>query len=257
MANETTTPVQAATSTPAPAPAAPVPAAAPVTPASTAVATPAPAAIAAAPATPKPEEPATTVAKPEGEKKAEEPGSLLKPPAEKKADTEPGDKAKAAPAEVEVKVPEGVKVNGALVDEFKGLAKEAGLDSTNAQKVFDLGLKMQKSFVEDMDRQLEQYKVDSISSLRKEWGPQFDQNVLAAQKVIDKFGDAKLLEELNGMENAPSVMRTLAAIGRAMGEDSIAIPGARSAPAPKKGQTGNALIDSMADGLYPLMNKDS
>jgi hypothetical protein len=230
----------------------------PVVPASTAApTTPAPAAPAAAPATEAPKEPATTVAKPEGEKKAE-PESLLKPPAEKKADTEPGAQAKAAPAEVEVKVPEGVPVNGALVDEFKGLAKEAGLTSESAQKVFDLGLKMQQSLLEDQDRQLEQYKTESIATLKKEWGPHFDANVVAAQKVIDKFGDPKLLDELNGLECSPAVMRTLSAIGKALGEDTIAIPGTRSIPAAKPGKniTGNAVVDKFADDLYPSMHKD-
>jgi hypothetical protein len=105
---------------------------------------------------------------------------------------------------------------------------------------------------------LEQYKTESISSLRKEWGPQFDSNVQAAQKVINKFGDPALMSELNGLENSPSVMRTLAAIGRAMGEDSIAIPGARSAPPPqpKKSHSGDAMVDALADSLYPTMNKD-
>jgi hypothetical protein len=155
-----------------------------------------------------------------------------------------------------VKVPEGVVVNQSIVDELKTLAKSSGLTSETAQKVFDLGLKMQDSFIADLQRDVEAQKTESISQLRKEWGPEFDKNVVAAQRFVDKFGDPKLLAELNGMENSPAVMRTFAAIGRALGEDSIAMPGARSAaPAPKQVVTGNAAVDALANdaAMYPSM----
>jgi hypothetical protein len=131
------------------------------------------------------------------------------------------------------------------------------MKSETAQKVLELGLKMQESFVKDLQHSHEKFVSDSQATLRKEWGAQFDSNIVAAQKVINKFGDPKLLEELHGLENSPAVMRTLARIGKAFGEDSIAIPGAHSAPAPeqKRSNTGNALVDEIADRLYPTMSK--
>jgi hypothetical protein len=256
MATTDATPVAAVpVSTPAPAAPAAIPASTPETVAAPAAAAPA----AAAPAAP----PAASSGTPEKPAESAAPTSLLKPPAEKKEekkdDTAPGTQPKGTPAEVVVKVPEGVTVNGSIVDEFKELAQKVGLDSAKAQQVFDLGLKMQQSLVEDMGQALQKYQTDSIVQLKKEWGPQFDSNVVAAQKVIDRFGDPKLLEELAGMENSPAVMRTLAAIGRALGEDSIAIPGAHSAPPDESPKTGNSVNDKFASLAYnntPGMRKD-
>jgi hypothetical protein len=247
-----------ATSTPAPAPVvvpavaasttAP-PAAAPVVPAVPVVP------VVAAPA-PAPADPAKPVEAKKAESKTEDaPAGMLKRPPEK-TEAEASPEAKAVTAPVEVKVPEGTVVNTAIVDEFKTLAQTMGLDSAKAQQIFDLGLKMQESFVADADRLMTKFVGDSTTALKKEWGPQFDSNVAAAQRVLTKFGDPKIFDELNGMENSPAVMRTLAAIGRAIGEDTIAIPGAQSAPPPdSKNRTGDKAIDAMID-MYPSMRKE-
>jgi hypothetical protein len=214
-------------------------------PAAPVVEAPAPAA-AADPA--KPAE-ATEAKKVEGKTEG-----MLKPSEKTEAEASP--EAKAVQAPVEVKVPEGVAVNTAIVDEFKDLSQKLGLDSTKAQQIFDLGLKMQESFVADADRLMNKFVDDSTNSMKKEWGAQYDTNVAAAQRVITKFGDPKFFDELKGMENAPAVMRTLANIGRAIGEDSIALPGAQSAPPPdSKNKTGDRTIDAMID-MYPSMRKD-
>ncbi len=198
-------------------------------------------------------------AKAEPEKKEAE--SLLKPPEQKektKDGTDEGAKAKADQP-IEVKIPEGVSVNAALVDEFKAIAKDVGLDSAKAQKVLDVGLKMQEALVADMDKSLQEFKTASVNTLKQEWGTDFDKNVSAAQQALNAFGSSAVLEELNGLENSPALMRMLAKVGRAMGGDTISVAGAQPAGAPKdakstgRPRTGNALHDYLGETLYPSM----
>jgi hypothetical protein len=252
---QTTPEVSSAAAAAVTAPAAEPVAAAASTPAAAPVATPAPAA-----------RPATADKAPEPAKDAEKPAevaSLLKAPEKSDAQKGEADKAaeeKSVKADVEIAIPEGLKVNDEVLSEFKAIAKEAGLDSKNAQKFFDLEMKAAQAREAEQARAFSQWKQDSIASLKKEWAGAFEQNVAHAQRAIDRFAPPGLLEALGGLENHPAAMQFFAAIGKAFGEDSLAsVANAKSAPAVdhQRGITGNALVDNLAGSLYPSMNKQS
>lgn len=61
------------------------------------------------------------------------------------------------------------------------------------------------------------------TSMRSEWGGDFDANVKYAQDAVRHFGGDELvgLLDANGQGNHPAVLRAFAAIGRQMGEDGM------------------------------------
>lgn len=133
-------------------------------------------------------------------------------------------------AEIELKLPEGFQPDEALVGKFKTTAKELGLDSAKAQKVFDLYAEAQDALIQQIvaghqaERQEEQQAwVKEIRADKEFGGEKFDASVRAARKVIEKFGP-ELRPWLNesGLTNHPGLFRLLARIGFADTEDSSA-----------------------------------
>jgi hypothetical protein len=186
----TTAPAGAPAVAPAPAPAA-APAAAPTTLLGT------------------PPAPAATEA-PAGEKKPE--GAAPAP---------------AAAAELELKLPAGFDPKDAMLGEFKGVAKELGLKSEQAQKIFDLYAKSQ----EPMARALGTLYSGSegwVEGLKKDpefGGANFDKSARMAAMAVAKFGGEPLRElfDSSGLGNHPALVKTFAAIGKALAaEDSVA-----------------------------------
>lgn len=222
------------TATQTAAPAAP-PAAS--TPAPEAATAPAPAPSPAAPA------PAPAPAAPAPSAPAETSASTEAAPAEKAADT-------AAPADFELKFPEGVKVDTALVDSFKALAKETGMAPESAQKLADLYLEGQQRLATQRAEAFEAQQKAWEAELRadKDMGGQaFDANVGVARRAIERFGSPALKQLLNetGLGNHPELARFALRVGRALAEDSVA--GASAASQATQSE------DAVLAALYPSM----
>lgn len=254
---ETATTPQATESNGAAPVAAPIPA--PVTPPAPAASTPA--APAAKPDAGPSGTPDAKVDEKKDAKPEEKQESLLKSAFEKKDEkdgTKDGKQPEGAPAEIAVKVPEGAQVDPEILDGLKALASKRGLTSEVAQEILELGLKSTDAIAARLEQELEAAKVQFNRQLRQEWGAQYDANLQLALKAARKFGDPGLLSDLNGLENAPSVMRTFAAIGRAMSDDSIALKGnSVPPPHPNAVSTGDRTVDAMANdpNFYPSMHK--
>lgn len=157
----------------------------------------------------------------------------------------------SAPAELELKLPEGVVADEAVLGEFKALATEAKLDSAAAQKVLDLHLKTLQSMETKRTAALAQQQEAWRSELKADkdiGGAAFDANIQAANKAIEKFGSPELRSLLDrGLGNHPELVRTFVRIGKAIGEDSIAGLG-----------TGGSTVDPAKQELqnrYPSMFK--
>lgn len=145
------------------------------------------------------------------------------------ATTEPGDEAgkQGAPEQYEAfKLPEGMDVDSAMLEQFTPVAKELGLDQTQAQKLVDFYAKA----VTDADQSL----VDGWVERQQQWlaeakadreigGVKFDQTVAHAKSFIKEFGDETVQQALidTGAGNHPAFIRMLAKAGKAMGEGEI------------------------------------
>ncbi|NDD53500.1 protease, partial [bacterium] len=155
---------------------------------------------------------------------------------------------KEAPIELkDFAAPEGVKLDAEAATEFKTVAKELGLKQENAQKVFDVGVKLMQKWEA---RQAEAAKaanaawIESTKADKEFGGEALDQNLAVAKKALDTFGTPELRTLLNesGLGNHPEIVRAFYRAGKAISEDRF-VSGNRG-PA----KTGDR---DFAKSLYP------
>ncbi|MGH9811533.1 MAG: hypothetical protein ACRD4T_00205 [Candidatus Acidiferrales bacterium] len=160
------------------------------------------------------------------------PGSAAAGSGEKSGD---GVKPKPPAAEIELKLPDGYKADDAQLGKFRAAAKEAGLDSAKAQRLFDLQVEARKADEAALDAELAAERAGWVKSLRDDTdfgGEAFKGNVEAARRAYAKVltdADRKAIEEA-GLANYPPLVRAMAAVGRADAEDSVGRGGRNGAP---------------------------
>lgn len=163
-----------------------------------------------------------------------------KPDGDKPAD----DKGTKAPESYDLKMPDGVELDTAAADEFKGIAKEYGLTQEQAQKVADIGAKMVQRQTEAHQAQVQTW-VDAVKADKEIGGDKLNENLAVARKTIDTFGSPELKEMLNvtGIGNHPEIVKMAYKIGKAISDDGFVRGGNTTAPR------------STADIMYPSMAK--
>lgn len=138
-------------------------------------------------------------------------------------------KEDAAPESyADFKAPEGVELNGAVVDSFKGIAKKLNLSQEKAQAVIDeitpVMVSQQVEFINKVSGQwLEKAKKDAEIG-----GSNYDASIQRAIKVRDRFGkgadgnyDADVAELFSlPIGSHPGFIKLLARVGAAISEDT-------------------------------------
>ena len=199
----------------------------PVTPAAVVpAAAPAPA-VEPAPVTPKeaPAEPAAPAKEntllgddPTAEKPAVE-GEVKEPAA-----------AKVVPEKYELKMPEGMQVDTALLDAVTPIFKEAGITQEVAQKLADAyapviqkaGQAQHEAAMAAFDKQIEDWGKETKAML----GPDAVKEMAPAGRLIQTFAgkDAPALRQLlndTGLGNHPLMVKFLIAAGKAISQDKF------------------------------------
>jgi hypothetical protein len=145
-------------------------------------------------------------------------------PAEKPAGEKPAD---APPAAIELKLPEGVALDNAIVDGFKKTAAEVGLDSAKAQKVLDGFLTAQQAVVAEQNKSMQAQDAKWAAELKADpeiGGEKYAASLVDVRRALRHFGGGKVasLIAAAGLGNHPDMVRGFAKMGRALAEDSIA-----------------------------------
>lgn len=147
-----------------------------------------------------------------------------------KADTQVSGKPEgeqAAPAELDIKLPDGFEADKSMLDEFRATAKEAGLDSAKAQKFVDLYAKAVGSF----DGRMEAAKTHQVTAWEKAstsdkefGGAKYKENLTVANSGLAKYATPELKSFLkdSGLASHPEVVRLFYRIGKANAEDTAA-----------------------------------
>lgn len=149
-----------------------------------------------------------------------------------KAEGEQQAKAEGAPEKYEdFKAPEGVTLDAEVLGEFTEYARELGLNQEKAQKAVDMAAKlMQKA----QNAHVEAYKAQQgewVKSLQTDpeiGGAKFLETQAAANKALDTFGDAELVDYLKatGLSNFPPLFKAFHKIGKLLAEDKFVTGGA-------------------------------
>lgn len=156
-----------------------------------------------------------------------------------------------APAELEVKLPEGFAPDEKLLGEFKGIAKDLGLKGEGAQKLVDVWAKAQQLGIDAQHAAAEKRHQEWSAALKadKEFGgAHLEANIQQAQRIVAKYGDAELKKMLNetGIGDHPALFRFVARIAKADAEDTIA-------GAAGKGVQKDTSEEALHRKLYPTM----
>lgn len=164
-------------------------------------------------------------------------------PTEKTAEGESKPEAKPATAPesyTDFKAPEGLELDTEVLGDLKTLGKELGLSQDNAQKVFDLGLKLQQRQGEAWQAQMQKW-VGEARADKEVGGEKFAENLAVVQKAVTQFGSPELKAYLDktGLGNHPEMVKAFYRIGKAISADGF-VPGGK-----------NTTPKSIADRLYP------
>jgi len=142
-----------------------------------------------------------------------------------------GERPKAVvPEKYELKAPEGMTIDQAMLDQYVPVFKELGITNEGAQKLADIYSKSLKAQSDNQSKQsINQYKeiVEGWKTeTMKELGADTAKTLAAASKAIDKLGGEKLREVLNetGVGNHPEMVRFFANVGKKLSEDNFAEP---------------------------------
>lgn len=145
-------------------------------------------------------------------------------------------------------VPEGVDYDDKGAQEFGALAKEFGLNQTQAQKLVDLHVRHWLGYQEQALQQQEKWRNETMNHPEL-GGQKFKSSLSDAMRFIDAFGGDKLRAVLNetGVGNHPEIFAAFARAGRMLGED-IMVSGSPS------GSKKTGSYADLARSMYPDMN---
>lgn len=170
--------------------------------------------------------------------------SQVKPEEGKDVTTQaPKEEPRVVPEKYELKTSKDSHLDAEVLGEIESFAKENKLTQEEAQAVLLNREEAVASYVEKKKGQwLAETKAD-----KEVGGDGLDNNLKLASRVLDRFGDPELREELTkyGYGNNPRVVRLLTRIGKAMADDKLVNPGGQD--------SGEKL--PLADRLYPTSSK--
>lgn len=126
-------------------------------------------------------------------------------------------------------IPEGVAVDGPLMEGFKAVAKELNLSQEAAQKIVDIQTKhvlAQEQAKQDQAKQVVQNWTNELKADPVFGGDKFDENVATVQKAIRTFAGENIAEieaifNGTGLGSHPSIVKMFLEIGKRISEDSF------------------------------------
>ena len=189
--------------------------------------------------------------------KAEEERRAKLTPDEIKAE----DKAKAdleasngVPEKYEIKIPDGMEVDKAMLEEATPMFKELGLSQEKAQKVIDFySTKVLPAFVKRSADTWNAQKEAWAAEVKKDpeiGGTNFETSVKKANRVLKTLGTPELDKVWSeyGLGNHPEFVRVFARMAQHMKEDDIHLPQVGPRPA---GNTMEGIATVLYDNTPP------
>lgn len=135
---------------------------------------------------------------------------------------------KTVPEKYELKVPEGMTLDTALMEKMTPLFKEIGVTQEQAQKLADAYAPYVKAQVEATQKAA----MDNFKAITDGWktdtlkilGAEPDKAMAPAAKFLNTFGTPALREMLEetGLGNNPELVQAFIKAGKAIGTDSFA-----------------------------------
>lgn len=128
-----------------------------------------------------------------------------------------------SPDGYEIKIPEGMEPDESAQGLLKAKAHEAGMNQSQVDAVMDVYKGMVEEAQNDYTKQLEEGKEETITELKTDWGPKFDENLALAKKAASVVFDDEFCKFIDdsGLGNHPKFVHGLLKIGQSISEDVL------------------------------------
>ena len=125
----------------------------------------------------------------------------------------------------EVEIAEGMEVDAARLEAFKGIAHEAGINNTQFGQIVAKITEMENAQVAEMQEAMQQEQSADLEKLKKEWGDGFEERAELGRRFVRNNLPQDLDKEatLSAIENAigtANMLKLFANSGKG-GEDTI------------------------------------
>ncbi len=153
-----------------------------------------------------------------------------------------------------------------LLDAVKPIAHEANVPA-GVLSAFVVGFKeLEAQIVSEHTAELEKHMAETVDELRKEWGKDYDPNILIANRAMKDLGGDDMVAFLNETEakdggilaNHPQMVRLFAGLGRKMSEDGVIMPVDTTEAKDMEGRIDdltNKAFEALSAGNGPLADK--
>jgi hypothetical protein len=141
--------------------------------------------------------------------------------------------------------PEDFQLDEEVFETFKGKAFEMGLTQKTFSDVLSFEVEREATARQSMEASVLKTREETESTLKTEWGDNYDKNVESAKKVLSAVGDDTFMQFLEDSKlgDNPHIIRAFAALGEKMSEGSFIKPGHRSEPNEKeRGEGGTPML---------------
>lgn len=148
------------------------------------------------------------------------------------ADAEPAAKPEV-PEVYDLKAPEGIELDDAVLPQVQDLFKELGLPQDKAQEVFQKLLEIDQAR-QPTPEQVQQHYEQQAMDLNKQWGDEcaklpelggenFNKSLEVASQVMVKFGTPELRQFLtySALGSNPEFFKFIHSIGQSMSQDTM------------------------------------
>jgi hypothetical protein len=120
-------------------------------------------------------------------------------------------------------LPQGVNYNEERVGKFAKVFHQLGMSKDTAQKLLDTYNNDIIEEVANQQKMVEEFKVNAVKELKKEWGSNFEKNISKANAAVKLFGGKDFTELLKntGLDSHPTMVKVFEKIADRMGEASL------------------------------------
>lgn len=155
------------------------------------------------------------------------------------------------PEKYDLKLPEGSQLDPSTVEKVSAFAKEKGLTQDQAQMVLEQRNTAVGEFVTNQQAGLRKMVDGYLTTAKADpeiGGEKAKESFETAKRVVDRYASPEFKKVVNetGLGNHPELIRLLARVGKAMGNDKLVVASAQAAAQPK----------SIADVFYPKQQQE-
>jgi hypothetical protein len=146
-----------------------------------------------------------------------------------------------------------------FVETFKGKAHEIGLMPNQAKKMAEWFGKINTEVNAEADKQNRQAVINQMNGLKKEWGNDYEQNIIRARAAIMEFADDGMKKFIKdaGLTTNPAFIKLMTKVGETLSEDTLKSHSvSQNANELSPAQANEKIAEIKANAKHPYWNPE-